>query len=235
MGEFVSLEEERRREHRYELDTSMTVSVDFEGASRAVVNVSTMGLGFLCEEPLPEDLFGVELSTSISVDGDSYGIRLLPLHQQGGVVGCRLVRASADWHRAVDHFVDPFRVGRSIREIQQGLLRPEADGFKIRWFQGGSGVCDLFVWSDEEGRVHKVQLFYYTGIVEWSLEGGLRTGRLQDDAHLGFDKRMIAAEADLYGFSPELDQELLTISRRLLSASCVSEEIRAYLREAPST
>jgi hypothetical protein len=41
---------------------------------------------------------------------------------------------------------------------------------------------------------------------------------------------MIAAEADLYGFSPELDDELLTVARRLLSASCVPEEIQRYLR-----
>ena len=222
--------ENRRREARYDLDTSITVAVDFAGCLRPVVNVSTMGLGFVCDPPLPPEHLGVEVSTSITVDGVSYGISLLPLHQQDGVVGCRLVRASAEWHRAVDHFVDPFRIGRSIREIKKGLLRPETDGFDIRWFQGGAGACDLFVWSDETGGIGKVQLFYYVGTVEWSVEFGLRTGRLQEDAHFGFDKRMIAAEADLYGFSPELDDELLTVARRLLSASCVPEEIQRYLR-----
>jgi hypothetical protein len=118
-----------------------------------------------------------------------------------------------------------------LREIHPEFLRREEDGFQIRWFQGLAG-CDLFVWSGVEDEVRRVQLFYYSAIVEWTEAHGLRTGRLQED--IGFEKRLVTIEADIYGFSSVLDEALLIKAQCILAASSVPPEIQAYFQKPSS-
>ena len=224
---------ERRREVRFDLPGAgpLNLSLEYNKEFCEIENLSSQGLGFRAPESFSMEQLGVEVQTVILVENAIHPVTLLPKYCRDGLVGCRVSKASTEWKKASEEYIEPLRVGRALREIHPEFLRREDDGFQIRWFQGLAG-CDLFVWYGENEMIRKIQFFYFSAIVEWTENHQLRTGRLQEG--IGFDNRLVTIEADLYGFSTVLDDALLEKVQRILSASLVPKEIQRYFTKPSS-
>jgi hypothetical protein len=117
------------------------------------------------------------------------------------------------------------RAGGELREVRGDLLRKDPEGGRQRWFQGPHG-CDLFLWYREPLGLSQIQLTFDRRAVEWTVEEGVRTGRL-----LSFNPMQPSRDQARLVLDRSLDQETLALARTLLERASVDEVTLALVRQ----
>jgi hypothetical protein len=111
-----------------------------------------------------------------------------------------------------------------LREVRKDLLRQQP-GTTQRWFQGPDG-CDLFLWYDEQTGLAQIQLTFERRVLEWSLAGGVRTGRL-----VSFDPLRPLNDQGKLELDARPDQETLDLARLVLQHAPVDDITLALVRK----
>jgi hypothetical protein len=117
--------------------------------------------------------------------------------------------------------------GASLREIDPSTLQEDPESGPVRWFQGEAG-CEAFVWLNDAGEPHHVQLIFANRSVEWSQAEGLRTGSLRSGGATAGGRY----DGYLLQSGHQVDLELCAAARRLLAASCTGGTLFAPLVQA---
>lgn len=217
---------ERRLVPRYRVEgleeTGDVIAVSFEGAVCEVYDLSSKGLCFTVERPLGDERTGDEVNATVDLCGDEIPVILRIASQRDKRVGCEVVSAPPAWQSEVKKLLDPLHIGQQLQEVDMQDLAKKRTPSQVRWFRGGP-VCDLYVWTDDEGSIERVQLFFTWQCVEWSAEAGLRSAR----AHSPPDREPEpgTTHSDSYELRAPPDSEALTTARRILAASKVPWEI----------
>jgi hypothetical protein len=218
--------QERRREPRYTVErlrqTGDQVIVYFRGHPCSVYDLSTRGLCFLSPGMVGSQSIGQEFESTVSLCGEQVQVRFRITDQRDFHVGCELVHAPSPWHAEVGKLLDPLRIGRQLKEVAEGELAARTGPSQVRWFQGGP-ACDLYVWTDAEGCIDKVQLFFMWQMVEWARDTGLRSGAAASPPARAPNAGSTQSES--YELRAPPDTEALTTARRILAASRVPPQI----------
>jgi hypothetical protein len=111
-----------------------------------------------------------------------------------------------------------------LREVRKDLLR-QKPGSTQRWFQGPDG-CDLFLWSNERTGLEQIQITFEQRVVDWSLEHGLRTGRL-----VSFNPLRPLNDQGKLEFDPRPQTDTLELARVVLAHAPVDDITLALLRK----
>jgi len=218
---------DRRKRSRFELripseDEAFFVLLPPKDSPVPVLDLSVHGFcldldSFEGEPPAT----GTELTTSVMVGAQRYPVRMRVVYRSDSRLGCLVLDEASDWLDEVAKVLDPMRLGKRLREIDPRYMRADPDAPNVRWFQGGP-ACDLWIWSDEQGQITRVQIFFMWQVVEWSREHGLRTGETSEPP--GEGARYAASE--LYQLQSPPSSETLSFARRLLSAAEIPDPVR---------
>lgn len=96
---------------------------------------------------------------------------------------------------AFPQFFDPQRLAGSLKEVSSDLLQSETKSLVGRWFHGPRDI-DLFIWTDEHGKIVKQQLTFYGQVVEWNIVEGNRTGVVIEEEMPGAAKQSEVIQFD---------------------------------------
>lgn len=220
----------RRRETRFDLCCDAAdgdfvfLSLGTSEVCYPVRDLSSHGCSFEAELTAPEVLLGKELAARIHLGDTVIPITIEVMNYRQAAFGCAIRDKPDNWRREIGAYLDPLRLGRELREVDERFVKQDDSGLTIRWFNSPPH-CDLYLWSDQAGVVAKAQLFLIADVVEWTPHQGLRTGTMSQvdttGGRRGYDT------IDTFVMHATVSSELLVYVRRLLGSSSLSPEIVA--------
>ncbi len=216
---------ERRRERRFRTQPTARLRLRVAEHDYDIYDLSIRGLCLLMPPSAPPLVQGTEVHGTIALDRGEVELRLAITNVRRPFVGCRVLEPDKTWIDEVTRVIDPLRIGAELREIDPRWIKQDDSGLAVRYFQSGS-VCELQVWSDADGGIVKAQMFFRLHAVEWSRQHGLRTGELEEQAHV---ERRINPTAQLYSLRAPPDDEILRFARDILTASPVPPAVRVVM------
>ncbi len=158
--------------------------------------------------------------------GEWFKVELTVARNGAASVGFSFVNPSEELRQRVETFLDPIRIGQSLKQISMENA-PEAFGEGItRWYHGESNA-DLYLCENVEEIPHRVLLTWNGLFLEWTSNDGLRTGELEHEQGskvlLHYTEQpkhaTIYQGRKILENAPVLDYRLVDLMRRHLSSN----------------
>ncbi len=132
-------------------------------------------------------------------------------------------------------FLDPAKVGASLKEVGIDYQEIESKQIETRWFRDQLSETDVFVWMNKDRRMIKQQVSVMGLLTEWNILDGVRTGVIlesemssKDLAQNGLTPDDTASEAIHFDRNPQ--QRTLSISISILkNMTCVEPELKELM------
>lgn len=108
--------------------------------------------------------------------GEFYDLQAKVSWKENGVVGFELENADRSILQFMQRLLRPMEIAHSLKAVEANFMAENHSG--KTWYHG-DGDSDLYVWHDRAGIVVAWQLVVSGEYVEWSANGGLKTGVMQ--------------------------------------------------------
>jgi hypothetical protein len=220
---------ERRREARILVASDLegeavTLRLQRDGPPLAVLDLSMQGLSFDAPKTLQ---LGERVSALVQLGAVQIPLTLQLVNRRDSASGFRVVDAPPSWQVETGKLLDPIRVGSLLQEIDPSAVRQEPGEHHLRWYRSAP-ACDLYVWTNGDGALEQVQLFYAWRLVEWSRDLGLRTGEVEGP--MRSVDLIEFSRANLFELKSPPDPTILAIAHRLLRHARVPDKVKAAFR-----
>jgi len=132
-------------------------------------------------------------------------------------------------------FLDPVKVGSSLKEVGVDYQEIESRQVETRWFRDQISETDVFVWMNKDRKMIKQQVSVMGLLTEWNVLDGVRTGVIleselnaQDLMQSGLTPDDTASETIHFDKNPQ--QRTLDISISILkNMTCVESELKELM------
>jgi len=113
-------------------------------------------------------------------------------------------------------------------EINTQILKDNSgrDIPQKRWFRDAERECDLFVWTDQSGRISKFQFWLKNLLLEWDRRYGLKTGELDEESG-----SFHSIQAPVYSYHLNMHKGILPLVYRLLKKEINSQKSDSLFRK----
>lgn len=221
--------EDRRVLPRFPLHSEQ-VKIHMESYERifALRDLSLSGVGIDLLEHGDVLLFPEkkDCKAELHLQGEWFQIDLKVARNGAASVGFSFVEPSDELRKRIEDFLDPIRIGNSLKQISMENA-PEAFGEGItRWYHGESNA-DLYLCENAEGQPFRVLLTWNGLFLEWVNGEELRTGELEHEQGskvlLHYDQTTrhstIYQGRKILENAPILDYRLVDLMQRQLSSN----------------
>ncbi len=151
-----------------------------------VLNISMGGMAFLIEET-PVFSVGDVLAISVGIRGRAFPIQAEIKSMRGLRASCAFLETPPAFQPALREFLAPKFLGeglalnKSLVDLSAALeLVPGSRGYEAYVGQNQTGV---FVWLGESRALLQLVAVTRDLVLGWDLNNGIRTGKLQPEAH----------------------------------------------------
>jgi hypothetical protein len=205
-----------------------------------IANVSTSGIGFVCESLPTWPANGETLEAQISISSlgaatpaeQVFSVRLKIMHQQNGIVGCQFQAPEKAFAKALVQLFDVEFAALRLVKVSAALLKPVDDGTPY-WFEGEKN-CSLY-YVVNAGRLVRFTLSFFGNCVQAGEGQPLRFGEQVLDPNKvdrAYDSRTT------YRWEDSWPREMLRLAERFLDtvptmAEGEKEQIRSWLKKIP--
>jgi hypothetical protein len=205
------------------------------GKVYAVVDLSLSGLALRILGVDERVLFpvGVRLEGHLNLNRRKYRVELTVKNLRGDQVGCELVRIDAELHDALEHWLSPSNLGKSLRPLPMPMGFGGARSEWI-WFHGRSGTELLAQVSGSEGALTLERLllvFTGTQFVEWSLPHQIISGEVRQVDAFGPMGGIFRVEPEWFHADAVLDPAKLALAETLVMSSTLPEAWKDWVSD----
>lgn len=130
-------------------------------------------------------------------------------------------------------FLDPAKVGASLKEVGIDYQEIESREVETRWFRDPISETDVFVWLNKDRRMIKQQVSIMGLLTEWNIMDGVRTGMILESEISSQDLRENGLTPDngttseSIRFDRDPQQRTLDISLAILkNMTCVDSDLK---------
>jgi hypothetical protein len=158
------------------------IKFHFDGTERvfAVRDISVKGLGISLLEYGESLLFprGFKCEADLKLDMEHLRVKLKVARVSAWSVGFLFETLPIDQQESIQSFVDPLRIGSSLRLIDQNIAPDAFLTGMSAWYHGDSAT-DLFFWNNARSGVSRVLFCQGSVYWEWREDDGVATGELE--------------------------------------------------------
>ena len=155
------------------------------------ISLKGIGINFLEHNEVLFFPLGYHCKAELKLDDHSFLVDLKVARSSAWAAGFTFENLAHDLETKIIAIIDPLRIARSLRPVDP-KAKPEGFFQGISsWYHGDSST-DLYFWHDTRGGLERALLLLGEDFWEWSLQEGIRTGRLErlqgDNAELRYDQ-----------------------------------------------
>jgi hypothetical protein len=192
------------------------------GRIYSVADLSETGLALWASDPAEwvEFSVGMKLEGTLRVREEKFSMEMQIRNRSKNRVGCEILNSSQAWLDAIQRFLDPESLGKSLKPI------PSLDR-RVLWYFGASGT-HLSFRRLSDGQFDQLTLCYLGNLVQWDVDGGVQSGRLVS-SDLPSELRGIFRLDTLF-FEPDssMDKRKLEIAKKVILSAPIPDDIKGW-------
>ena len=96
-------------------------------------------------------------------------------------------------------------------EIDPSLIKSSNPELRKRWYRDYENECDLFVWQDQNSKIHSFQFWYKDALLQWEEDKGIKTGKIDERSGA-----FMSLQSDLFRMHQETNTEIVNTVYNLL-------------------